>query len=258
MALLDCHGVTKRFGGLVALEDVDLSVGEWEIVGLIGPNGAGKTTLFNCITGFHRPDGGRVLFSGTDITGAGTHERTALGLGRTFQQAGLVPSINVLENLVLAQHARVRYPLAAGLLAAPSARREERELEANAMEILRFLELEHLADSPVQGLPYGIVKLVELGQALAVDPKLLLLDEPSAGMGPEEIEEFGDTVFRLRDELGLTVLLIEHHVPLVVRVSDYLYVLNTGQLLAEGDPHEVTKDPEVVTAYLGEAEEELV
>lgn len=258
MALLECHGVTKRFGGLIALNDVALSVGEWEIVGLIGPNGAGKTTLFNCMTGFHRPDGGRILFRERDVTGLPTHERTALGMGRTFQQAGLVPSLNVLENLVLAQHARVRYAVGAGLLAAPGARREERELERNGMEILRFLEIDHLADSPVQGLPYGIVKLVELGQALAVDPELLLLDEPSAGMGPEEIEGFGDTVFRLRDELGLTVLLIEHHVPLVVRVSDYLYVLNTGELLAEGDPHEVTKDPEVVTAYLGEAEEELV
>lgn len=252
--LLRCDEISVRFGGLQALETVSLAVGEWEIVGLIGPNGAGKTTLFNCVTGFIKPDHGRVWFRDVDVTERSPHRRTALGLGRTFQQVGLVKSLSVIDNLVLAQHPRVGYPLIAGLLALPLVKSEERALRVNAREILEFLGIDDLAEEPVTALAYGTQKLVELGQALAADPLLLLLDEPSSGMGPQEIDRLGEVIIGLRNELGLTVLVIEHHVPLVVAVCDHVYVLSSGRVLAEGKPEVISRHPEVVAAYLGEEE----
>ena len=258
MAVLDVDSASIRFGGLQALSDVSVRVHEWEIVGLIGPNGAGKTTLFNCITGFYRPNRGRVRFLGEDVTEVPIHDRARKGMGRTFQQVGLVKGATVLENLVTAQHATTSYSDVAGILGSPATAREERVLRNHAMEILDLVGLADLAGLRVAGLPYGTMKNVEMAAVLATDPEILMLDEPSSGMGPEEAHELGDTLLRLRTELGLTILMIEHHVPLVVRVCDFVYCLNFGELLTAGDPDSVRNHPEVVTAYLGEEEEEEV
>jgi branched-chain amino acid transport system ATP-binding protein len=250
-AVLEVKNTGIRFGGLVALDDVTVNVPEWEIVGLIGPNGAGKTTLFNCIMGAYAPNTGSISFRGRDISLLPTHRRTALGIGRTFQNIGLIRGLSVLENFMVAQHPRIGYGAIGALLGAPRSFAEERKLRANALEVLDFVGLAHLADSQLDGLPYGTLKLIEVGTVLATDPDLLLLDEPSSGMGPDEAHEFGERLLRLRQMLNLTVLMIEHHVPLVVGVCDYVYVLNFGKILTEGRPQEVRSHPEVIAAYLG-------
>ena len=252
MSVLETNDVAIRFGGLQALSGVTLEVGEFEIVGLIGPNGAGKTTAFNCITGFYRPQTGRVVFKGEDVSELGPHVRSARGMGRTFQNVGLVKTASVLENMLTAQHSNVSYGAVAGMLGSPSSIATERELRARADAILQLLHLDHLRDLPVRGLSYGTLKRVEIATALATDPDLLLLDEPSSGMGPEEAHQLGDELLALRGEFELSILMIEHHVPLVLRACDYVYVLNFGQLLTEGLPHDVRNHPEVVAAYLGE------
>jgi branched-chain amino acid transport system ATP-binding protein len=258
MSVLELHGVSIRFGGLQALDDVSLKVNEWEIVGLIGPNGAGKTTLFNCVTGFYRPNSGRVVYRGDDVTDAPPHRKAAMGFGRTFQNVGMVKSATVLENLKTAQHAHAGYDALTGIVGTPTVLANERELTAKSDAILELLGLEAVRDLRVAGLSYGTLKLLELGCALATDPDILLLDEPSSGMGPDEAHELGDRLLTLRKEFGLTMLLIEHHVPLVTRVCDYVYVLNFGQLLAEGAPEMIRNHPDVVAAYLGgEAPEAL-
>ncbi|MFL5798157.1 MAG: ABC transporter ATP-binding protein [Actinomycetota bacterium] len=249
---LEVRGVSLRFGGVQALHDVSLDVGEWEIVGLIGPNGAGKTTFFNVVTGISRPDDGRVSFLGRDVTRMPTHRRVRLGMGRTWQNLGVVRTLTVLDNLMTAQHAHVRYGPLAGLLGTPGSFLEERELKRNAEEILDFLGLLEMAEERVGELPYGTQKLCDLAMALATDPRILLLDEPSSGMGPEEAHRLGDTLRYLRDALNLTILMIEHHVPLVVGVCDYVYVLSFGELLAAGEPSQIQRHPDVIAAYLGE------
>ena len=250
-AVLEVKDTGIRFGGLVALEDVNVTVPEWEIVGLIGPNGAGKTTLFNCIMGAYTPNTGQVLYRGRDISLLPTHRRTALGIGRTFQNIGLVRELTVVENFMVAQHSRIGYGALSAIIGSPRSFAEERKLRANAMEVLDFIGLAHLANSHLDGLPYGTLKLIEVGTVLATDPDLLLLDEPSSGMGPDEAHEFGERLLALRKTLNLTVLMIEHHVPLVVGVCDYVYVLNFGKVLTEGLPQQVRTHPEVVAAYLG-------
>ena len=257
MAVLEVDDVSIRFGGLQALGNVSVKAQELEIVGLIGPNGAGKTTLFNCITGFYRPNEGRVRFLGTEVTDVPIHQRAAMGMGRTFQQVGLVKGATVLENMITAQHTKVEYSATAGIVGAGNTWGEEKLLRARAMEILELVGLASLADRRVAGLPYGTMKNVEMAVVLATDPEILMLDEPTSGMGPEESHQFGDVLLRLRKELGLTVLMIEHHVPLVVAVCDYVYCLNFGQLLTEGKPEAVRTHPEVITAYLGEEAEEV-
>ena len=258
MSLLEAVGLLIRFGGLQALDDVSLRVGEFEIVGMIGPNGAGKTTVFNCVTGFYRPDFGRVWFKGEEVSELPTHQRSALGMGRTFQQVGLVKSATVLENLLTAQHTAVEYGAVAGMVGSPPSIRVERKLRRRADAILEILHLGALRDTPVQGLPYGTLKRVEIAAALATDPDLLMLDEPSSGMGPEEADQLGDELLDLRRQFEISILMIEHHVPLVVRVCDYVYVLNFGRQLTEGLPGDVQTHPEVVAAYLGEEAEEAV
>jgi len=252
MSVLETRGCSIRFGGVQAARDVSIRVGEWEIVGIIGPNGAGKTTTFNMITGFYTPDDGTVWFRGRDITRMAVQERTALGMARTFQNVGLVKGSTVRENLKTAQHLRCDYSAAAGLLGAPDTFRTERELTERADLLLDILDLGDLADTRVAGLPYGVLKRVEVATVLATDPDVVLLDEPSSGMGPEEAHRLGDTLLELRREFGLSIAMIEHHVPLVVRVCDYVYCLNFGELLAEGKPEEVRNHPEVVRAYMGE------
>ena len=257
MSVLETRSLSIRFGGIQAARDVSIRLGEWEIVGIIGPNGAGKTTTFNMITGFYKPTSGSVLFKGQDITSLPVHKRAALGIGRTFQNVGLVKGATVRENLLTAQHLQARYGALPGMLGSPEAFDEERALRGRADAILDILGLGDLADTVVAGLPYGLLKRVEVATVLATDPEILLLDEPTSGMGPEEAHAFGDQLLALRDEFGLSVLMIEHHVPLVVAVCDYVYCLNFGELLAEGRPEEVRNHPEVVQAYLGEDPEEL-
>ena len=256
MSVLETNGVSIRFGGLQALSDVNLQVNEFEIVGMIGPNGAGKTTIFNCITGFYRPQEGTVLFKGQDVSSLGPHQRSALGIGRTFQNVGLVKTASVIENMLTAQHSAIEYGSVAGMFGSPASFRAERKLAARGEAILDLLNLGHLRDRPVQGLPYGVLKRVEIATALATDPDLLMLDEPGSGMGPDEAEQLGDELLDLRREFDLTIVMIEHHVPLVVRICDYVYCLNFGQLLTEGLPNDVRNHPEVVAAYLGEEAEE--
>lgn len=258
MSVLEISDLSIRFGGLQALQDVNLEVNEYEIVGLIGPNGAGKTTAFNCITGFYTPNTGTVRYRGQDVTKAPPHVKAAMGFGRTFQNVGMVKSATALENLKTAQHAKAGYDAVSGLLGLGNTVRTERQLEAKADAILDLLGLNHIRDKKVGGQSYGTLKLLELGCALATDPDILLLDEPTSGMGPEESDELGDRLLTLRREFELTMLVIEHHVPLVLRVCDHVYVLNFGRLLAEGKPGVIQTHPEVVAAYLGgEAPEAL-
>ena len=258
MSVLEIRDLGIRFGGLQALQDFSIDVGEWEIVGLIGPNGAGKTTAFNCITGFYKPDTGSVLYRGEDITRMPPHKKASIGFGRTFQNIGMVKGTTALENLKTAQHAKTSYDTASGILGSPASRAEERQLAEKADAILELLGLSDVRDKRVGGLSYGTLKLLELGCALATDPDVLLLDEPSSGMGPDESDQLGERLLALRKEFGLTMLLIEHHVPLVLNVCDYVYVLNFGRLLAEGEPSVIQTHPEVVAAYLGgEAPEAL-
>ena len=252
MSVLEARGLSIRFGGVQANLDVSMAVGEWEIVGIIGPNGAGKTTLFNMLTGFYTPNTGRVRFKGRDITGLPVHERAALGLGRTFQNVGLVKGATVRENLVTAQHLQAEYSTIGGMLGSPTSRRSERELRARADALADVLALGDLLDTQVAGLPYGVLKRVEIATVLATDPEVLLLDEPSSGMGPEEAHRLGDTLLELRRTFGLSIAMIEHHVPLVVRVCDYVYCLDFGELLVEGPPDYVRNHRLVVAAYLGD------
>jgi branched-chain amino acid transport system ATP-binding protein len=249
--VLEVRDVSIRFGGLQALDAVDLDVGEWEIVGLIGPNGAGKTTFFNCLMGIYKPDRGKVVYRDADVGRLKTHKRATMGMGRTWQNLGVIRTLTVLDNVLTAQHHHVRYGALAGMTGSPGSFAEEAELRLNAEEILDFLDLLPLAKEPVGDLPYGTQKMVDLAMALATDPDLLLLDEPSSGMGPEEAHQLGETLRFLRDSLNLTILMIEHHVPLVVGLCDYVYVLNFGKLLAKGEPAEIQQHPEVVAAYLG-------
>jgi branched-chain amino acid transport system ATP-binding protein len=252
MSVLETVQVSIRFGGVQANRDVSVAIGEWEIVGVIGPNGAGKTTLFNIITGFHTPDSGRVLHHGRDITRLPVHERAARGIARTFQNVGLVKGATVRDNLLTAQHLQARYGTVGALLGSRQARASERVLRRRADALADVLGLGDLLDTQVAGLPYGTLKRVEIATVLATDPEVLLLDEPSSGMGPEEAHQLGDTLLDLRREFGVAILMIEHHVPLVVRVCDHVYCLDFGQLLTHGPPDEVRRHPQVVAAYLGE------
>jgi branched-chain amino acid transport system ATP-binding protein len=258
MSVLEINDLSIRFGGLQALQDLNLTVNEYEIVGLIGPNGAGKTTAFNCITGFYKPNTGTVRYRGRDVTKAPPHVKARMGFGRTFQNVGMVKSATALENLKTAQHAKAGYDVASGLVGASNSLKAERELTAKAEAILDLLGLSSIRDKRVGGQSYGTLKLLELGCALATDPDILLLDEPTSGMGPDESDELGERLLVLRREFALTMLVIEHHVPLVLRVCDHVYVLNFGRLLAEGKPSFIQTHPEVVAAYLGgEAPEAL-
>ena len=252
MPVLEVNDVGIRFGGVQALSSIDFAVNENEIVGILGPNGAGKTTLFNCVSGFYTPNSGRIVLHGEDVTRTRPDERAARGIGRTFQQVGLVRSFTVLENLVVAQHGSVRYGLLAGLFAAPWTLREERELRRRAMRVLDFMGLADLRDAPVGALPYGTLKMCEVAAVLATDPQILMLDEPLAGTGPEEGEAFCNRLEDMRRELGISIVMIEHHVPLVLKTADYIYVLNFGALLAQGLPDDIRQNEAVAEAYMGE------
>ncbi len=256
MAVLETFDLGIRFGGVQALNDVNIKVDEWEIVGIIGPNGAGKTTLFNCISGFYTPTSGRVRHRGVDITELPVHARSARGVGRTFQNVGLVKGSNAIENLLTAQHLSAGYDYGAGIFGSPVSLAAEHTLRTRAMDLLDLLGLADLAEQRVADLPYGMQKRLELAAVLATDPDVMLLDEPGSGLGPEEADQLGDILLELRHEFGVTIVMIDHHVPLVTRISDHVYCLNFGQLLVDGPPEVVRSHPEVVRAYLGSDDED--
>jgi branched-chain amino acid transport system permease protein len=251
--LLVASDVTVDFGGLRAVDGASIAVRPNRIVGLIGPNGAGKTTLFNVITGVVTPTAGAVELMGTDVTDRPAHSRAALGMGRTFQHIGLAPDLSVTENLLLAQHQVAAYPLWSALLGVGPAPRVEDELRARAAAAVEALSFGRYADTPVKNLSHGQQRIVEIGSALVTSPELLLLDEPSAGMAPAVVENLGERLRDIRDELDRTVLLIEHNIPLVLDVCDELYVMAGGRVIAHGPPQDVVQQDDVITSYLGEA-----
>jgi branched-chain amino acid transport system ATP-binding protein len=249
--LLTATAVRKEFGGLVATNDVDFVIPQRRIVSLIGPNGAGKTTFFNMLTGVYSPTSGQILFDGEDITGKPPHAITKRGIGRTFQNIRLFGQMTALENVLVGMHCRLKTGVFGGVFRPPRARREEHEAHDRGRELLRFVGLRGVDDEWARNLSYGDQRRLEVARALGTDPKLVLLDEPTAGMNPQETLDFMRFVHRLRDERDLTVLLIEHDMKLVMGVSERVTVLDHGEKIAEGTPSEVTRDARVVEAYLG-------
>jgi branched-chain amino acid transport system ATP-binding protein len=249
--MLKVDRLMLRFGGLQVLDGLSLTVREGQIVGLIGPNGAGKTSCFNCLTGIYQPQSGTVHFDGRDVSHLPTHRRARLGMARTWQNLGVIDTLTVTENVMLAGHQRTGYAALAGMLGLPGTWHRERELQRDAAEIIEYFGLDAVAHERTGELPYGIRKTCDMAMALATDPKMLLLDEPASGLSPEEALGLATTLRELRDRLKLTILMIEHHVPLVAEACDHVYVLNFGQLLTEGPPADIQRHPEVIAAYLG-------
>ena len=253
MALLDVSDVSKRFGGVHAVNDVSLCVRRGMIKAIIGPNGAGKTTLFNMVSGFIAPDRGVIRLDGEAIQGRPPHVVASLGLSRTFQHARLFSHMTALENVMVGRHLRSRTGFLGGMLHPPSMRREEREVRRRAFELMESLAIAHLADMEATSLAYGQQRAVELARALACEPQLVLLDEPAAGLNMRETAEMAKLIARARDR-GVTVLLVEHDMSLVMGISDEVAVLSYGQKIADADPRSVQRDPQVIRTYLGEEE----
>ena len=250
MPLLQLEGVSQRFGGLVAVDNLDFSIDAGSIVAMIGPNGAGKSTVFNLITGIYAPSAGRITFDGKQISGKKTSSITSAGIARTFQNIRLFAFMSALDNVMTGEHPRMHANLLDSLLHTPRQRNEEAHVRERALELLRFVQLESMAEQYATNLAYGMQRRLEIARALASDPKLLLLDEPAAGMNATEKTELVELIRRIRDT-GITVFLIEHDMRLVKQISERITVLDHGEKIAEGEPEVVVANPKVIEAYLG-------